>query len=157
MYWNRFGPRFESMALKSKALSELGFVVLHNNGWRARVKFSKDCIVEGPTHYGSDSRSKAEADLAQVRQAPTRDEMQCRLKNLTQSPPAASTDRPTKRLRAKTRLSYQASDQASGSGGGDQARSYYEIQHRGWCGKHAINNFLGGDFVTQKFVNPVYK
>ena len=26
---------------------------------------------------------------------------------------------------------------------------YYEIQDRGWCGKHAINNFLGGDFVTQ--------
>ena len=28
-------------------------------------------------------------------------------------------------------------------------RSYYEIQDRGWRGKHAINNFLGGDFVTK--------
>ena len=75
------------MAPKLKAVSELGIVVEHGNGWRVQVRLGHDCIVIGPTRYGSDSRSKAEADLAQARQASTRDEMQCFLRNLTQPPP----------------------------------------------------------------------
>ena len=31
---------------------------------------------------------------------------------------------------------------------GHSGHPYYEIQIRGWCGMHALNNFLGGPYVT---------
>ena len=70
------------MAPKLKVVSELGSVVEHGNGWRAWVKFSRDEVVRGPTHYGLAARRKAEADLARARQASTRDEMQRRLRDM---------------------------------------------------------------------------
>ena len=71
-----FAPRIASMAPKLKAVSELGTVVEHGNGWRAWVRFGRDVVVAGPVHYGRAARREAEADLAQARQASTRDEMQ---------------------------------------------------------------------------------
>ena len=71
-----FAPRIASMAPKLKAVSELGTVVEYGNGWRAWVRFGRDVVVAGPVHYGRAARREAEADLAQARQASTRDEMQ---------------------------------------------------------------------------------
>ena len=70
------------MAPKQKAVSELGTVVYNGNGWRARVKFDRDLVAAGPTHYGPAARRKAEADLVHARRASTRDEMQRVLRNL---------------------------------------------------------------------------
>ena len=70
------------MAPKRKAVSELGTVAEHGNGWRAWVKLGCDRVVFGPTHYGRAGRREAEADLAQARQASTREEMQSCLQNL---------------------------------------------------------------------------
>ena len=60
-----------------KAVSGLGFVVAHGNGWRVKV-FG----VVGPTRKGQAGRRKAEGDLVWVRQASTRDEMQQRLRDM---------------------------------------------------------------------------
>ena len=54
----------------------------HSDGWRAWVKLGRDRVVFGPTHYGRAGRREAEADLAQARQASTREEMQSCLQNL---------------------------------------------------------------------------
>jgi hypothetical protein len=80
---NLFGPRIASMAPKLKAVSELGTVVENGNGCRAWLRLGRDLVVTGPTHYGRAARREAEADLAQARQASTRDEMQRRLRNLS--------------------------------------------------------------------------
>ena len=70
------------MGSKLRALSELGHVQKHGNGWRVKVRFGHELEVRGPTHHGPGARRKAEADLAQSRQASTRDEMQQRLRDM---------------------------------------------------------------------------
>ena len=60
-----------------RSVCKLGTVQKHGTGWRARV-----LRVTGPTRYGWDARTKAEADLAQARQASTRKEMQQRLRDM---------------------------------------------------------------------------
>ena len=107
------------MAPKKLAISDLGRVRPHYNGWRAKVEFRRDLIVYGPTHHGPAARRKAEADLAQAREASTRDEMQRRLREMTDraapaappvavghaaapaAPPGPPPQPPRKRLRGK--------------------------------------------------------
>ena len=79
------------MAPKQKLVSELGTVAQHGNGWRAWVKLGCDRVVCGPTHVGRAGRREAEADLAQARQASTREEMQYCLQNLRDVPESKST------------------------------------------------------------------
>ena len=55
----------------SVASGQLGSVVAHGTGWRAKV-FG----AVGPTRNGRDARRKAQADLVWARQASMRDEMQ---------------------------------------------------------------------------------
>ena len=81
------------MAPKLKAVSELGTVAENGNGWRAWVKLGCDRVVFGPTHYGRAGRREAEADLAQARQASTREEMQSCLQNLRDVSGSKSTSR----------------------------------------------------------------
>ena len=67
---------------------QLGSVQKHGTGWRARV-----LCVTGPTRYGWGARTKAEADLAQARQASTREEMRQCLRDIkvASGHPAASS------------------------------------------------------------------
>ena len=60
-----------------RSVCQLGSVQKHGTGWRARV-----LCVTGPTRYGWDARTKAEADIAQARRASTRKEMQQRLRDM---------------------------------------------------------------------------
>ena len=84
------------MAPKQKAVSELGAVAEHGNGWRARAQLGRGLEVTGPTHFGPVARRKAEADLVHARRASTRDEMQRVLRNLKDGsePKAASFAEP---------------------------------------------------------------
>ena len=65
-----------------QSVCKLGTVQKHGTGWRARALFSSTHEVTGPTHHGRDARRKADADLAQARQASTRDEMQQCLRDM---------------------------------------------------------------------------
>ena len=62
------------MAPKERPISELGSVLTHGNGWRARVQIDGKQIV-GPKRA---TKKEAEADLALARQSTSRDEfVQC--------------------------------------------------------------------------------
>ena len=71
---SRTGPK--------RAVCELGSVQKNGNGWRVQVCFGRDVVVYGPTHNGPAAGRKAEADLAQARQASTREEFQQRLRDM---------------------------------------------------------------------------
>ena len=64
------------MAPPLKALTEIGSVCQHDNGWRVWVKLGRNVVVTGPTHRGHAARREAKGDLAEARQASTREEMQ---------------------------------------------------------------------------------
>ena len=70
------------MGWKAKAVSEFGSVQKHGNGWRVRVDVGCALVVSGPPYYRLAARRKAEADLAQARQASTREEMQPCLRDM---------------------------------------------------------------------------
>ena len=96
MHVTIFGPRLASMGPKQRAVSELGVVVEHGNGWRAKAQLGRGLVVTGPTHFGRAARRKAEADLVHARRASTRGEMQRVLQNLKDGsePKAASFAEP---------------------------------------------------------------
>ena len=102
------------MSPPPKAVSELGNVFAHHKGWRAVVG-GKHCAY-GPTHYGSDSRCQAEADLAQARRSSTCDEMRLWLLKLRiGSGPHTSVLSPQKKMIGCEGVRRERSSHASSS------------------------------------------
>ena len=90
------GPQVTAvMAPKQKAISKLGAVVKHGNGWRVRVEISGRKMT-GPLR---ETESEAQADLDRARQCTSRNEMaQCleelvkTKKEVKEEPADADTD-----------------------------------------------------------------